>query len=130
MMYALEWSSSSKTTSITSVPGSRFHMLELGAGWAKWIVDGVALTRRLGSLAPKDVVAVGVEAQDDHCAWARQHIARNHMEKEATLICGAVANQDGFVDFPVADKRDTGSRYGLGIQMLLDGKSTNSGTKK
>ena len=95
----------------------RFNMIELGAGWAKWIVDGTALAKKEGI---QKIVAIGVEAQPIHCQWGQDHIATNKMEKEDFMICAAVGEKDGKVQFPVDD---TGGQYGNGIQMLLDGKN-------
>ena len=93
-----------------------FNMIELGAGWAKWIVDGTAIAKKEGITK---IVAIGVEAQPIHCQWGKDHIITNKMEKECFMICAAVGEKDGKVQFPVDD---TGGQYGNGIQMLLDGK--------
>lgn len=109
---------------------ARFNMLELGAGWAKWIVDAVGLARRSG-LPESAVHAVGVEAQPGHCDMARQHIATNSATGSATILCGAVAATDGEVEFPVDTEsaRRGHGKFGYGVQMVLDGKRWGDVTK-
>lgn len=125
--HTFEWMDMASALEYNHNEENRFYMLELGAGWAKWIVDGVSLARRIGR---KEIMAIGVEAQDQHCEWAEAHIQRNGVGNQSKLICGAVGSEDGFVEFPVAPKGDKGERFGLGIQFLLDGKRTTGGVKK
>ncbi|MGB0549805.1 MAG: hypothetical protein ACPGR8_11810 [Limisphaerales bacterium] len=96
----------------------QFNMLELGAGWAKWIVDAVGLARASGRKAR----AIGVEAQPIHCEMAEKHIHANNAVPEASMLCGAVGKEDGFVEFPVKRNAAMQHNYGFGIQHLLDGK--------
>lgn len=96
----------------------QFNMLELGAGWAKWIVDATKMTRQLNKTAR----VVGVEAQPIHCKMARRHIATNKAAPEASVLCGAIAPTDGTVEFPVKTHLQKLHNYGFGIQHLYDGK--------
>lgn len=96
----------------------QFNMLELGAGWAKWIVDAVGLARASG----RQVRAIGVEAQPIHCDMAEKHIQSNKAAPQASMLCGAVGKKDGFVEFPVKRSAAMQHNYGFGIQHLLDGK--------
>jgi len=127
--HTFEWFDIIHALEYAAVNRGSFNMLELGAGWAKWAVDGMALAKRRG-FSPGSFHAVGVEAQDQHCAWAHEHIERNDFKNDITLLCAAVSHEDGFVEFPSAEVNDQGSRYGLGVQYLLDGKKTSSGSKK
>lgn len=113
-------------------PRGRFSMLELGAGWAKWVVDAVFLAQQLG-FPRANVVAIGVEAQPSHCQMARWHIAANRADPWATgsppaepqMMCCAVGAADGELEFPIDDSaaRGTGTgKFGYGAQMILDGK--------
>ena len=79
-------------------------MVELGAGWGRWIVNGVAALRAQGTL-PYHVV--GVEAEPTHFAWMKQHLVDNDVDlRSATLIEAAVAKTDGTVRFHVGDAAD------------------------
>ena len=95
-----------------------FRMLELGAGWAKWIVDAVGLGRASG----RRVVAIGVEAQPKHCEFAKAHIRNNKAGGQAILICGAVGAEDGFVEMPALGNDTSKTNFGYGLQHILDGK--------
>jgi FkbM family methyltransferase len=87
-----------------------FTMVELGSGWGRWIVNGVAALRAHGAL-PYHVV--GVEAEPTHFRWMKQHLADNDVDpRRATLIEAAVAEADGSVWFHVGDAADW---YGQGI---------------
>jgi FkbM family methyltransferase len=81
-----------------------FTIVELGAGWGKWIVNGVAALRSCGDL-PYQVV--GVEAEPTHFHWMQQHLEDNDVDlRRATLIEAAVAEADGSVSFHVGDAAD------------------------
>jgi FkbM family methyltransferase len=74
----------------------RFTMLELGAGYGRWIVNaGVAL--RLTGGPPHRLVAV--EAEPTHFRWLQEHCRDNDVDAE--LIEAAVASEGGEVDFAV-----------------------------
>lgn len=101
----------------------RFNMLELGAGWAKWIVDAAALARQLNFAA---VAAVGIEAQPAHCKMADEHMATNNaVTRGVSMICAAVGAEDGELEFPIDNSGDAfkgKGKFGYGAQMILDGK--------
>jgi FkbM family methyltransferase len=79
-------------------------MVELGAGWGRWIVNGVAALRAQGAL-PYHVV--GVEAEPTHFMWMKQHLADNDIDlRSTTLIEAAVAKTDGTVWFHVGEAAD------------------------
>jgi FkbM family methyltransferase len=81
-----------------------FVMVELGAGWGRWIVNGVAALRLRHPL-PYHVV--GVEAEPTHFRWMQQHLEDNGVEPGcATLIEAAVADEDGSVWFTVGSPAD------------------------
>ena len=48
-------------------------MIELGAGWGKWIVSGAVAARRCGI----DSLVIGVEAEPEHYKWMREHLVDN-----------------------------------------------------
>jgi FkbM family methyltransferase len=78
--------------SVTSSDGV-FAMVELGAGWGRWIANAAAACRQIG----RDYRLVGVEAEPTHFEWMREHLARNHID--AHLIAAAVAGRSGTVRF-------------------------------
>jgi FkbM family methyltransferase len=81
-----------------------FTMVELGAGWGKWLVSGIAALRQ-GAALPYHVV--GVESEPTHFKWMRQHMADNDVDlRHATLIQAAVAGADGHVWFHVGAAAD------------------------
>jgi FkbM family methyltransferase len=81
-----------------------FTMVELGAGWGRWIVNGIAALR---ALRPLPYHVVGVEAEPTHFMWMRQHLADNDIDpRNATLIEAAVAKTDGGVLFHVGEAAD------------------------
>lgn len=76
-----------------------FTMLELGAGYGRWLVNAAAALRRVGGPRPH---LVGVEAEPEHFNWLRLHFADNGLaEEEHALLQAAAAGQDGKVQFYV-----------------------------
>lgn len=98
-----------------STARSRFNMLELGGGWAKWSVDAAKVVDRLRPGLQKHMIAV--EAQPAHCDMARAHIKLNKEDADVEVLCGAAAEKDGEVDFVLA-----GGHFGLGLQHIADHK--------
>ena len=79
----------------------RFVAVELGMGWAPWLVAGATVVRLRGIT---NVALAGVEASKEHVGFARRHMAKNGIdEANARLIHGAIAVEDGVVEFPIAD---------------------------
>lgn len=93
-----------------------FCMVELGAGYGRWLVHGAnackLLNVELGSL-------IGCEAEPTHYKWMRQHFLDNGLDPaEHKLIEGVVSNQNGYLPFYVG-KPD--SWYGQSIaQNVID----------
>jgi FkbM family methyltransferase len=74
----------------------RFVMLELGAGWGRWIANAAAACRHVGV----EYQFVGVEAEPTHFAWMRDHLAANGVDlANVSLVEAAVADRDGVVRF-------------------------------
>lgn len=81
-----------------------FAMVELGAGWGRWIVNGIASLRAHCEL-PYHVV--GVEPEPTHFRWMKQHLKDNDVDlQSATLIEAAVAHDGGSVWFHVGEAAD------------------------
>lgn len=88
--------------SVLSAKGT-FRMIELGAGWGKWMVNGAVAARRAGL----DYAVTGVEAEPKHFAWMEDHVEANELDRaRATLVCAAVAGQEGEVWFHVGESAD------------------------
>lgn len=88
--------------------------VELGAGWAPWLV---ALARVAKSRRIERIRLVGVEANAEHCRFMREHFEDNGLNPaEHTLLHGIVGVSDGIAHFPVlADPaEDWGARADLG----------------
>jgi FkbM family methyltransferase len=78
-----------------------FTMIELGAGWGRWLMIGAAAARRQNR---RPCRLVAVEAEPTHYRYMRRHFADNDVQPEAlTLIEAAVAAQEGRVKFHVGD---------------------------
>jgi FkbM family methyltransferase len=81
-----------------------FTMVELGAGWGRWIVNGIGALRAHGEL-PYHVV--GVESEPTHFKWMQQHLRDNAVDlRSATLVEAAVASNDGHVWFHMGAPAD------------------------
>lgn len=85
-----------------------FTMVELGAGWGRWLARGGTAARLRGL----PFTLVGVEAEPTHFAWLRAHLEDNNLIGSARLIEAAVAAGDGWVRFHVGDPE---SWYGQAI---------------
>ena len=80
----------------------KFTMIELGAGYGRWIVAGAMLARRLKPGLP--IKLVGVEAEPMHFAWMRQHFTDNDLDPALhELVEAAVAAESGTTYFCGAD---------------------------
>ena len=84
---------------IDAAPSGELTVLELGAGWAPWLVVAHAAARVIGGF--RTVRLLGVEASADHHAMSLQHFADNGLDPaEHDLLLGAVAAADGTLRFP------------------------------
>ncbi len=77
--------------------GETFTMVELGAGFGRWIARAGVACRRRGV---RDVQLVGVEAEAAHFDMMRQHLGDNGLlGPGTTLRCAAVDVEPGRVPF-------------------------------
>jgi len=89
-----------------------FTMLELGAGWGRWIVNAAAALHQRGL---DDYTLVAVEAEPQHFRWLRQHVTDNGLDPaKLDLVPAAVAGVDGTARFEVGQ---SSSYYG---QMIVE----------
>lgn len=80
---------------------SHFTMLELGAGWGRWIANAAAALKHIGGV-PHTLIAV--EAEPSHFDSMTEHLANNGVDPATVrLIRAAVAPADGKVGFQVGD---------------------------
>jgi FkbM family methyltransferase len=109
---------------LESVTGSDtvFTMVELGAGWGRWIANAAAACKQIG----REYRLIGVEAEPTHFEWMREHLARNHVD--AQLIAAAVAGHTGMVRFRTGAPADCyGQRILRSWREQLDWRRTWGG---
>lgn len=85
-----------------------FTMIELGAGFGRWIVAAEIFARRT---RPGLVTRlIGIEAEKNHYDWMIEHFKDNHIDaSNHLLIEAAIALEDGEVTF--AESGDSGADY-------------------
>jgi len=85
-----------------------YRILELGAGWAPWLVAGGTLARRQGI---SDIVLYGVEADPVRCQYARTHLQDNGFDPASHhIVEAAVGTASGHAFWP--EGSDLGGDYG------------------
>jgi FkbM family methyltransferase len=78
----------------------RFTMVELGAGWGRWLGIGAAAAKQRGLSS----FLVGVEAEPSHYRWMAEHLRDNGIADDGfRLHEAAVAGEDGSVSFHIGD---------------------------
>jgi FkbM family methyltransferase len=89
-----------------------YTIVELGAGWGRWLVNAATAVRRLDPDRPFHLV--GVEAEPTHFEWLRQHLLDNDIDPSRhVLVRAAVAASDGRVRFR---QGDPAAWYGQSIE--------------
>jgi methyltransferase FkbM-like protein len=77
----------------------QFTLIELGAGWGRWLVRAAAAVKATSKVPFK---LLGVEAEPKHFEWMKQHFRDNGIDPNAhELIEAAVSDKDGEVWFYV-----------------------------
>jgi FkbM family methyltransferase len=77
--------------------GETFTMIELGAGWGRWIVLAAIAARSIGKQVG---TLTAVEAEPDHYAWTRQQFLDNGFDPgDHMLIRAAAAGEEGACAF-------------------------------
>jgi FkbM family methyltransferase len=81
------------------VARDHFTMIELGAGWGRWVTKAAVALRSIGGL-PSTCIAV--EAEPSHFRFITEHLGDNGLDsKRFRLIEAAVARADGKIGFQV-----------------------------
>lgn len=76
----------------------RMVVMELGAGWAPWLVSCALAAQRRGVA---DIKLIGVEGSEEHYAYMRQHFLDNGLDPDAHELHHAVVGaEDGVAHFP------------------------------
>jgi len=83
---------------VTTARG-QFKMIELGAGWGRWLANAVAALRQANDLP---YTLIGVEPEPTHFRWMREHLKTNAVDlSRCQLIRAAVSRRDGTLWFYV-----------------------------
>jgi FkbM family methyltransferase len=93
---ALEWAGV-----LRAVCGTHGELtaIELGAGWAPWLVTAVRAGEMRGI---RQFRLLGVEGSSHHCEAMRAHFAANGIDPSAhQLLHGVVGPMDGVAEFPI-----------------------------
>jgi FkbM family methyltransferase len=78
--------------------GHDFTMLELGAGYGRWLVNAAAALRQVNKSAVPHLI--GVEAEPTHFQWMNLHFRDNGLDPdEHLLVQAAIAPEDGTANF-------------------------------
>jgi len=76
----------------------RLVVMELGSGWAPWLVTCALAARRRGI---DDIALIGVEGSAQHHGFMRQHFIDNGLDPDAHSLHHAVVGaEDGVAYFP------------------------------
>lgn len=105
----LEWLDILETVGTTAEP---YTIVELGAGWGRWLVNAAAAVRQL--VPGRPFLLVGVEAEPTHFEWLQRHLRDNGIDpEEHILVNAAVAARAGRVRF---QQGDPAAWYGQAIE--------------
>jgi FkbM family methyltransferase len=78
--------------------GDKLVVIELGAGWAPWLVGAAFAAKKRGI---DDICLIGVEGSIDHFHFMREHLATNGIHPDShRLLHAVVGPNDGIARFP------------------------------
>jgi FkbM family methyltransferase len=86
---------------------SQFTMVDVGAGWGRWLVNGGVAAKRLRGLP---YLLVGIEPEPTHFAWMNEHVHTNGLDIDRVRLLNAAvtaAAGPGPVELRVADSPHT-----------------------
>jgi FkbM family methyltransferase len=103
----------------------QFVMIELGAGYGRWLVNAATALRKTRRLVP---YLIGVEAEPSHFEMMKQHFRDNDLDPDRHLLMrAAVAPHDGTVRFFVGHSREWyGQRIVPNLNARVEGYPTLS----
>jgi len=79
----------------------RFVMIELGAGYGRWLVRAASALRRIKEVP---FYLIGVEGEPTHFEWMKLHFRNNHLDPhDHHLIHAAVSETEGVTWFYTGD---------------------------
>ena len=95
-----EWATIAETI---QAAGSRYVMADLGAGYGRWLVNAALLARRFGRIP----FLIGVEAEDQHFLWMKEHLADNEISSaEQSLFHAPITGKRQHVPFTIGHAMD------------------------
>jgi len=111
-----------------SSSGDTFRMIELGAGYGRWLIRAFFLNRFIKNGKCK---LIGVEAEPDHFKWMKEHFQDNGVDiREHTLIEAIILDREGMAKFNVGHPGDCyGQRISTSTDLALILKDKLSGEK-
>jgi hypothetical protein len=72
----------------------RFTMIELGAGYGRWIANAALATQRLRDDRKLQLCLVGVEADERRFEWMSDHLSLNGVDSASKLlICNGISDK-------------------------------------
>jgi len=97
--------------------------MELGAGWAPWLVSVATAARKLGH---DKVKLIAVEGSAEHFGYVRQHFLDNGLDPDAhELLHAVVGVEDGIARFPKL--HSASEDYGANAVFAADGSDQAPG---
>jgi FkbM family methyltransferase len=79
----------------------RFVMMELGAGYGRWLMRAAAAVKRYN---PLPFLLIGVEAEPTHVEWMKLNFRNNGIDPDDhRIISAAIGTAPGTTYFPVGD---------------------------
>jgi FkbM family methyltransferase len=93
----------------------RFVMMELGAGYGRWLMRAAAAIKRYN---PIPFILIGVEGEPTHVEWMKLNFRNNGLDPDAhRVLHAAIGESSGMVYFPVGDSHGWG-------QFIVDNDKT------
>jgi hypothetical protein len=95
-----EWVSIAETIQAAR---NRYVMVDLGAGYGRWLVNAALLARRSG----RTPFVIGVEAEDTHFLWMKEHLPDNQISPaEYRLFHAPITGKRQDVPFTIGHADD------------------------
>jgi FkbM family methyltransferase len=75
--------------------GDSFNMIELGAGYGRWVINAAAAIQNFHGRRPSHLWLCAVEPSKQRIAWMREHFADNDVDPAAHRLIEAGVSADG-----------------------------------